>query len=80
MRKALRENVEKHETPGTWNHLTDQQGMFAYTGLTEAQSDAMVKKHHVYMTLNGRMSVSGLNTKNVEYVAKAIKDVVENVN
>lgn len=34
MRKALRENLEKLGTIGTWNHITDQTGMFSYTGLS----------------------------------------------
>jgi aspartate/tyrosine/aromatic aminotransferase len=37
----------------------------------------MVQKHHVYMTKNGRISVAGLTKANVEYVALAIKDVLE---
>lgn len=35
MRKALREKLEEMKTPGTWNHITDQIGMFSFTGLTE---------------------------------------------
>lgn len=31
------------------------------------------------MTSNGRISVAGLTSQNVEYVANAIKDVVETV-
>lgn len=53
--------------------------MFSYTGLTVAQSEAMVTKHHIYMTKNGRISVAGLTKANVEYVAKAIKDVTDNL-
>jgi len=34
MRKSLRENLEKLGTIGTWNHITDQTGMFSYTGLS----------------------------------------------
>lgn len=34
MRKALRDNLEKLGTKGTWNHITDQTGMFSYTGLS----------------------------------------------
>lgn len=34
MRKALRENLEKIGTIRTWNHITDQTGMFSYTGLS----------------------------------------------
>lgn len=34
MRKVLRENLEKLGAIGTWNHITDQTGMFSYTGLS----------------------------------------------
>lgn len=33
MRHGLRERLEKLGTPGTWNHITDQIGMFSFTGL-----------------------------------------------
>lgn len=33
MRLGLRERLEKMGTPGTWNHITDQIGMFSFTGL-----------------------------------------------
>lgn len=52
--------------------------MFSFTGLSVEQSTAMVEKHHIYMTKNGRISIAGLNEGNVEYVARAIEDVVNN--
>jgi len=79
MRKLLRSTLERIGAKGTWNHVTDQIGMFSFTGLSVKQSEAMVKKHHIYMTKNGRISVAGLTTKNVEYVAQAIKDVTDNL-
>lgn len=33
MRKALRAALEKLGTPGTWEHIISQIGMFSYTGL-----------------------------------------------
>lgn len=33
MRKGLREALEKLGTPGSWEHITSQIGMFSYTGL-----------------------------------------------
>lgn len=33
MRKLLRDEIESLNTPGTWNHITEQIGMFSYTGL-----------------------------------------------
>ena len=76
MRKALRGKLEELGTPGTWNHITDQIGMFSFTGLNEKQVQKLREEAHIYMTKNGRVSMAGLNTRNVEYVAKAIDKVV----
>ena len=76
MRAALRDHLEKLDTPGTWKHITDQIGMFSFTGLTEKQVLKIREDAHVFMTKNGRISMAGLNTGNVEYVAKAIDKVV----
>jgi len=76
MRDALRDQLESLGTPGTWNHITDQIGMFSYTGLDLAQVERMVKEFHVYMTKDGRISVAGLNPSNVNYVAESIDRVV----
>jgi len=79
MRAALRENLEKLGTPGKWDHITQQIGMFSYTGLNPQQVDNLVKQHKVFLLKDGRISISGLNTKNVEYVAKAIDETVRNI-
>jgi len=76
MRKALRGKLEELGTPGTWHHITDQIGMFSFTGLKEDQVKQLQEKYHVYMTKNGRISMAGLNTGNVEYFAKAVDAVV----
>jgi len=78
MRALLREGLEAKGTPGTWNHITDQIGMFSFTGLTPAQSRRMIQKHHVYLLETGRISMCGLNTRNVDYVVAAIDEVVRN--
>jgi aspartate aminotransferase, cytoplasmic len=79
MRKALKQHLDELKTPGTWEHITSQIGMFSFTGISEAQVMEIRKKWHVYMTKNGRISMAGLNEGNVEYVAKALDDVVRNV-
>lgn len=76
MRQALRSKLEELGTPGKWNHITDQIGMFSFTGLTEAQVLRLRADFHVYMTKNGRISMAGLNTRNVDYFAKAVDTVV----
>jgi len=76
MRAALRSAIEAKGTPGTWNHITDQIGMFSFTGLTTPQVDRMVNEFSIYMTKDGRISVAGLNPGNVPYVAECIDKVV----
>lgn len=76
MRTALRSKLEELGTPGTWNHITDQIGMFSFTGLSEKQVLQLREEFHVYMTKNGRISMAGLNTRNVDYFAKAVDKVV----
>lgn len=76
MRAALRKAVEERDTPGSWNHITDQIGMFTFTGLTKEQVKRMVEEFHIYMTADGRISMAGLNEGNVDYVADCIDKVV----
>jgi len=60
-----------------WEHLIQQIGMFGYTGLNQAQVELLTKKHHVYLTLDGRISLAGLSTKTVPQLADAIEDVLK---
>ncbi|OJJ01346.1 hypothetical protein ASPVEDRAFT_82870 [Aspergillus versicolor CBS 583.65] len=76
MRSGLRQRLESKGTPGSWRHITDQIGMFSFTGLTEAQVKVLREKWHVYMTKNGRISMAGLNTHNLDYFAEAVDSVV----
>lgn len=78
MRQALFDELTKLETPGTWTHITQQIGMFSYTGLNASQVAKMIEKYHIYLLSSGRINMCGLNEKNVQYVAKAIHSVVTN--
>jgi len=78
MRKMLHDELTRLGTPGSWNHITSQIGMFSFTGLNPQQSKAMVEKHHIYMLGNGRVSMAGVTSGNVKYIAQAIDDVVRN--
>ncbi|KAF0689511.1 Aste57867_19068 [Aphanomyces stellatus] len=79
MRRLLKESIQKLDGSTTeWNHITDQIGMFCFTGLTEPQVERLINHHHIYLTKDGRISMAGVNTKNVEYIAQAIVEVVQN--
>lgn len=77
MRSALRENLEKLGSPLPWEHITNQIGMFCYSGMTPEQVDRLTSEFHIYLTRNGRISMAGVTTKNVEYLANAIHEVTK---
>jgi len=79
VRKLLFDELTRLGTPGSWKHITTQIGMFSYTGLSVAQCKALISKHHIYLLENGRISMAGITTKNVGYIANAFDDVVRNV-
>ncbi|CAG9997153.1 unnamed protein product [Clonostachys byssicola] len=76
MRSALYSTLIELKTPGSWEHILSQVGMFSYTGLSPAQVSLMRQKHHIYMLKSGRISLSGLQPRNVVYVANCIDSVV----
>jgi len=49
--------------------------MFAYTGLSTDQVNTLKNDHAIYMTADGRISIAGLNTHNVERIAQAFHEV-----
>lgn len=93
MRQLLFDALKANGTPGDWNHIINQIGMFSFTGLTSnlftrrivssnistaKQCEILTSKYHIFLTKNGRISMPGLSTKTVPYLANAIHDVVTN--
>ncbi|CAG8937287.1 unnamed protein product [Penicillium salamii] len=76
-RRALREGLEKLETPGSWRHITEQNGMFSYVGLSVEQVTILREKYHIYLQDTGRISIAGLNDFNLEYVVQSISAIVK---
>ncbi len=76
MRKGLRERLEKLGTPGTWNHITDQIGMFSFTGLSPEICEFLIKEKHIYLLKSGRVSMCGITPHNIDYVAESIHEGV----
>ncbi len=77
MRSQLRGALEAAGSPHDWHHVTNQIGMFAFTGMTGEQVDMLTNEHSIYLTRNGRISVAGLNSGNVDRVAAAMHAVTK---
>jgi len=77
MRTALKDALRQAGSTRNWDHVTKQIGMFAFSGLNKDQVMEMRSKHHIYCTADGRISMAGVTTGNVEYIAQAIHDVTK---
>lgn len=75
MRTAFVTKVKEAGSTRDWSHITKQIGMFAYTGIEKEQCQALAKDHSIYLTMDGRISIAGLNTKNVQRTAEAFHKV-----
>lgn len=78
VRGQLVDCLKSMDSSRSWDFITEQIGMFSYTGMTPAQVENMTNKHHVYMTKDGRISLAGLSSGKVEYLANAIVDSFDN--
>jgi aromatic-amino-acid transaminase len=54
-----------------------QRGMFSYSGLTKKEVQVLREQYSVYTIDTGRICVAALNSRNIEYVAGAIADVLK---
>jgi aspartate aminotransferase len=45
--------------------------------MTPEQVDRLTNEYHIYMTRNGRISMAGVTTGNVAYLANAIHEVTK---
>jgi aspartate/tyrosine/aromatic aminotransferase len=62
--------------PG-FEFLKTRRGMFSFLNLNERQVKRLIDEFAIYMTYDGRISLTGLNEKNIDYVTKGILTVCE---
>jgi len=75
MRHGLVNKMTSLGNEHDWSHVTSQIGMFAFTGLNKDQVNQLREEYAIYMTMDGRISIAGLNTKNLDYVSNAFHAV-----
>ena len=76
MRQTLVDGLKAAGVTQDMSFITTQIGMFSYSGLTRDQMVRLRGEFGVYGTDTGRMCVAALNSKNIDYVCKAIAAVM----
>jgi len=77
MRTQLKDGLAREGSIKNWQHITDQIGMFCFTGMTPDQVAKITKDFSVYLTKDGRISVAGISSSNVDYLAHAMHAVTK---
>ena len=70
--ETLKSKGVKHD----FDFINKQRGMFSYTGLTKDQVLELRNKFSVYMVNSGRISLAGINNKNLDAFCEAVAKVL----
>ncbi len=76
MRQKLVDGLKAAGVKQDMSFITDQIGMFSYSGLSKDQMVRLRNEFGVYGTDTGRMCVAALNSKNIAYVCESIAKVM----
>ena len=76
MRQKLVDGLKAAGLQQDMGFITNQIGMFSYSGLSREQMVRLRQEFGVYGTDTGRMCVAALNGKNIDYVCASIAKVV----
>jgi len=72
MRTALRDRLAQAGLRQDFSFITEQRGMFSYSGLTREQMQRLRQEFGIYGVDSGRICVAALNDKNIDAVVRAI--------
>ncbi|XP_045635190.1 putative aspartate aminotransferase, cytoplasmic 2 [Ursus americanus] len=76
IKEKVKEKLRLLGTPGSWDHITDQNGPHSYLGLNSQQVEYLVKKKHIYLPKNGRINFTCINAYNIDYITQSIHEAV----
>ena len=75
--RVLLSHKLKDAGAGDFDFITEQNGMFSFSGLDKDQIEALKRDFGIYAVASGRICVAGINTNNIDDIVKAITAVVK---
>lgn len=76
VRWAFVEELKRRRAPMDFSFITQQRGMFSFSGLTDAQVSYLREKKSVYIVAGGRINVAGITSKNLGYLSDSIVEAM----
>ena len=76
MRRQLVDKIRANRADFDFSFVVRQRGMFSYSGLSREQVRRLREEYSVYAIESGRICVAALNSRNIDYVARAVANVL----
>jgi aspartate/tyrosine/aromatic aminotransferase len=76
MRHLFVETLDEMGVEQDFSFIAQQRGMFSFSGLTPDQVAALRDNYSIYIVGSGRINVAGMTEGNMEYLCRAIAEVV----
>ncbi len=76
MRRLFVETLKAKGVRQDFDFITRQRGMFSFSGLNDAQVQALRDKYAIYIVGGGRMNVAGMTQGNMDRLCTAIAEVL----
>ena len=75
VRQSLVRKLRERGSSNDWDYFQQQKGMFALTNLKSDQVTRLRQEKSIYMLQTGRVSVSGITSTNIDYLADSLVDL-----
>ena len=76
MRQRFSQIMKDKNAPRDFSSITEQCGMFSFSGLSKLQVDRLRNEYAIYIVGNGRINVAGITENNIERLCDAILEVL----
>jgi aromatic-amino-acid transaminase len=76
VRRQLVDKIRANRSDFDFGFIVKQRGLFSYSGLNREQVRRLREEYSLYAIDSGRICVPALNSRNIDYVAKAIATVL----
>lgn len=77
MRETFVQRLISNAKDMDFGYLKKHKGMFSFVDLDKSEVQMLIDRFGVYLTGSGRINVSGLTTKNIDYVVNSIVSVLK---
>ncbi|WP_373740326.1 amino acid aminotransferase [Neisseria sp.] len=76
MRQKFVDTLKAKGATQDFGFITEQNGMFSFSGLTPEQVDRLKNEFAIYAVRSGRINVAGLTDDNIDYLCESIVKVL----